>query len=251
MKQEEMDEDYKAVLEELLAEHKEFDERFARGEPNPLGNLNRRNFRTLIKVNMWGWLKVQASPRVFSLYQKKFESMLNECKEYCSQETSLTHKQECEKLIAEVEQLYTAKLRKQEQVKQLATEKLAWELLPPGETTFERLNSAIEKSKVYRDEAFDRSRLDTAYSLNPNKIYVGQNEFSGYFAFLYPWTTKVLLENPNYGNAAYVFTDSWKTLSRLPKSKLLAYHANKVKKLIHHKQSDGWKSELMRALTSQ
>jgi hypothetical protein len=91
----------------------------------------------------------------------------------------------------------------------------------------------------------DESRLRYAYSLRPEQIFVGEDEFDGYFAFVFAHGTKVLLENPIEGNAAYIFGHDWRTLSKLPKLELLLHHPGHLIRVIH---SPRWKLHIKQAL---
>jgi hypothetical protein len=113
-------------------------------------------------------------------------------------------------------------------------QKLPWRFLPPGETGRMRLFKAIQEFHERNPHcAIDKSRLVFAYSLKPKCVYVGEDEFDGYFAFVFSNTRRVLLENPIEGNAAYVFIEDWKFLSKLPKTDLLSLHDHGVKRAIH------------------
>jgi hypothetical protein len=83
--------------------------------------------------------------------------------------------------------------------------KLNWEILPRGLSGKTALTKFLNKSGIKEVSGFDNERLDFAFQLNPSAVYVGRNEFNGYFVFVFHGTRKVLLENPFYGNAAYVF----------------------------------------------
>jgi hypothetical protein len=76
-------------------------------------------------------------------------------------------------------------------------------LLPPSETGEERVLSVLRGFQHRRPELrVDELRLRFAYTLKPEQVLVGQNEFDGYFAFVFCGGAKVLLDNPIEGNAA-------------------------------------------------
>src|SRR5690606_5908338 len=79
----------------------------------------------------------------------------------------------------------------------------------------------------------NQQRLSFAYDLKPNRIYYGTGEFDGYLAFQFDWTSSILLECPMEGNAAYIFRDEWRTLSRLSKTQLLQHYRGQVSRVIH------------------
>lgn len=126
--------------------------------------------------------------------------------------------------------------------------KLNWEILPRGLLGKTALTAFLNKSGIKAVSGFDNERLDFAFQLNPSAIYVGRNEFNGYFVFVFHGTRKVLLENPFYGNAAYVFSQEWKTLSKLPKTELTQDYDGVVDKIIHSKIMWHWKNQIRLAL---
>jgi hypothetical protein len=129
---------------------------------------------------------------------------------------------------------------------QMAITRLPWRFLPPSETGEERVLSALHHFHQRRPEVrVDESRLRYAYSLKPEQIFIGEDEFDGYFAFVFVGGVRVLLENPIEGNAAYIFGQDWRLLSKLSKSELLAYHRDHLIRVVH---SSRWKSEVLQAL---
>lgn len=127
-------------------------------------------------------------------------------------------------------------------------EKLWWRFLPPGEDGINVLANAIENlHKKDPELRIDEARIHFAQALKPSHIFVGEDEFQGYFAFVFEQTQRVLLDNPIEGNAAYVFFKDWKELSRFPKFYLLRNYPHKVERVIH-RESGQWKSELRRLL---
>jgi hypothetical protein len=129
---------------------------------------------------------------------------------------------------------------------QLSITRLPWRFLPPSETNEERVLSLLRDFQRRCPEIrVDESRLRYAYSLTPKEIFIGEDEFDGYFAFVFAGGVKVLLENPIEGNAAYIFGQDWRLLSKLSKSELLACHRDHLIRVIH---SHGWKSDIKKAL---
>lgn len=90
---------------------------------------------------------------------------------------------------------------------------------------------------------FQEERLRFAYSLNPARIFIGSGEFDGYLAFLFREGAPALLECPMNGNAAYIFREDWRTLSRCSKTDLLRNHASEVGR-VQHVAGRSWQSRL-------
>ena len=127
--------------------------------------------------------------------------------------------------------------------------KLSWRFLPPGPAGTAQLANEIRALKRrYPDLKYDEKRVDFAMSLGPTHRYVGIDEFEGYFAFVFNQTDHVLLENPQEGNAAYIFKHNWASLSKLPKFELLSYFSQAVERVIHREDAN-WKWRIKRALS--
>jgi len=104
-------------------------------------------------------------------------------------------------------------------------------------------------ARAFPQLRLDESRLRYAYELKPERIYCGAGEFDGYLAFQFAWTSHILLECPMEGNAAYIFRDEWRTLSRLSKTELLQHYRGNVSRVIHQFGSR-WKQHIKMHLRS-
>jgi hypothetical protein len=123
---------------------------------------------------------------------------------------------------------------------------LPWVLLPPskGEPQLQRLLAQVRDfAKRNPTIPIDGGRIPYANSLRPKQVYVGQEHFDGYFVFLFARSSKVLLENPIEGNAAYIIFRNWQHLSTLTKAELLA--RKDCRRIIH---SGEWKHAIKEAL---
>lgn len=126
--------------------------------------------------------------------------------------------------------------------------KLTWELLPKGSLGLRELYNFIEDHGIARRDGFEKSRLDFAYMLGPSSVYVGRNEFDGYFVFTFQKTKRVLLENPFYGNAAFVFHSDWVALSRLSRTELTRFYKGSVDRIMHRGTASSWKQDIRKSL---
>ncbi len=103
-----------------------------------------------------------------------------------------------------------------------ATDRLPWRVLPPGELSVGNVLRHYEGLQRRNPHVvYDRERIAKAFSLNPDRCYVGSDEFDGYIVFAFSRTEKVLLECPVFGNAIYVIHSDWRRLSRTTKQDLL------------------------------
>ena len=126
--------------------------------------------------------------------------------------------------------------------------RISWELLPKGELGLRELTSFAEENGISQQKDFEIERLNFAYQLKPESVYAGRNQFDGYFVFLFPKTTKVLLENPFYGNAAFIFHTDWKILSKLSRTELTINYRGKVDRIIHSGPAYNWKQNIRQVL---
>jgi uncharacterized protein DUF3553 len=127
--------------------------------------------------------------------------------------------------------------------------KLHWKLLPPGETTLDQIINHFERiSRQRPDIVIDIARLTKVYSLRPDLIYIGTDEFEGYLVFYFRKASKAVLECAVSGNAIYVIKENWEELSRLSKFELLHYHGDRVTRIVH---KGAWFSHLKTVLNGR
>ena len=123
---------------------------------------------------------------------------------------------------------------------------LGWEILPPGFWPYSidqvnRLFSPLQ-TDTHRPE-----RIEHAQALHPFEVGRGRGEFERYLCFRYQFTSRVLLESPDDGNAAYILLGDWRTLSRLSKHELLTRYDSEIIRIIHRDDSH-WRSNIFNAL---
>jgi hypothetical protein len=124
----------------------------------------------------------------------------------------------------------------------LVATKINWKILPPGEHPFKRIVEHFQHiSKHRRDLIVDMNRLHRVFSLSPERVFVGIDEFEGYVVFYFASAETAVLDCPIFGNAIYVFGENWKSLSRLTKSQLLNSRRPNIERIVH---SGAWFSRL-------
>jgi hypothetical protein len=121
-----------------------------------------------------------------------------------------------------------------------------WEILPPGDWPVDE-SSVASLFAGKSSNAFIPKRLIAAVKLSPFEIVSGRSEFNDYLCFRFRNNTKVLLESPYEGNAAYVLRGDWETLSKKPKLELLNIYSEFCERIIHG-PSGNWKYEIKRSL---
>ncbi|MBA2526131.1 MAG: translation initiation factor IF-2 N-terminal domain-containing protein [Pyrinomonadaceae bacterium] len=113
--------------------------------------------------------------------------------------------------------------------------KLRWKLLPQGKQPFQKLIQHFHGlSQKMTPVVFDIGRLHKVYSLNPDEVFVGTEEFEGYVVFYFALAQTAVLDCPVTGNAIYVFGENWKSLSRLTKSTLLNSRNRGINRIVHN-----------------
>jgi hypothetical protein len=121
-----------------------------------------------------------------------------------------------------------------------------WYILPPGfwPTSTEEVERVLpRKSGV----GYCPDRILHAESLKPFEIGRGNGDFERYFCFRYEFTSKVLLESADDGNAAYILGGDWKALSRKTKYELIQFHSSDIERVFHRYDSP-WRSNIKNAL---
>lgn len=114
------------------------------------------------------------------------------------------------------------------------TQRLTWRVLPPGQLSVETVLEHYGKlQRMNPHIVYDRERIRKAFSLGPDRCYVGTDEFEGYIVLTFAHTPRALLECPKYGNAIYVLDSDWKRWSRMTKQELLANRSGEVSRIIH------------------
>jgi len=126
--------------------------------------------------------------------------------------------------------------------------RVPWRILPPGKQLFSHvMDDFDEVCRRNPEREYDRRRLSFVMTLDPNKVHIGEEEFDGYYIFFFHMTERVLLENCEKGNAAYVLFEEWEKLSRLTKQELRdtcrAQHAR-----VCHAEGSNWKGRIRLAL---
>jgi len=126
--------------------------------------------------------------------------------------------------------------------------KLPWRFLPSGHIDASWIADEMQRLKRrYPHLRFQAERLDYARRLGPSEVYRGEAEFDGYFAYVFRNTRHVLLENPQEGNAAYIFKRDWKPLSKRTKQALLSSYRYCIDR-VFHREDTNWKLRIRRSL---
>jgi hypothetical protein len=180
-------------------------------------------------------------------YLKSYQQKLSAYKKILTQRKSLTNqhiarcedikfkhtnvsrewKRYCERIARDIEKAFSPSGR-------IPTNKINWEILPPGTCTLDRVLQHYTNLVNYNPHInYDVSRIHGMFSLNPSTCYIGMNEFDGYIVFAFENSKKVALECPVYGNAIYVLSGEWRSLSRLSKNELLNKHPDQVERIVH------------------
>lgn len=127
--------------------------------------------------------------------------------------------------------------------------RVKWRFLPPGKRPFAEIICNLDKAaKKYGKEIYEIERLTRIEELGPTETWIGDEGFRGYVAFVFVRYNCVVLECPRTNNAAYIFGENWKSLSRLTKSELLNTRQRELERVIH---TDGWFFRLTKLLADR
>jgi hypothetical protein len=121
--------------------------------------------------------------------------------------------------------------------------KVHWELLPPGEMPWPKLQQHLQplvKNLSERKVPLVLNRFKVLSSHNPDFIVQGVHGYHGYLVFGFSQLNLYVLESPFYGNATYVFEEDWEKLSQLTKAEILSGNLHKHR-VVH---LTNWEDEL-------
>jgi hypothetical protein len=128
----------------------------------------------------------------------------------------------------------------------LFPERLNWVILETGSEGLSQIHQYCDQLLRRKPNwEIEFSRIEHVYSLGLQATYCGVAEFDGYLVFYFAREGIAVLECPIVGNALYVISGDWLSLSRLTKTDLLRTHSGRVMRIIH---TDQWRQELKRHL---
>jgi hypothetical protein len=121
----------------------------------------------------------------------------------------------------------------------IPTVRVNWEILPPGDYPWERVQQIIEpilQDAKPGNRPVIENRIRTIELYSPEFRVLGHAGFKGYVIYGFPRKHIFILESAYFGNATYVFDDNWETFSKLTKAEILDEKLQK-ERVIHIK---GW-----------
>lgn len=121
-------------------------------------------------------------------------------------------------------------------------------ILPPGKQLFAHVEDHFDEvCRRNPGREYEWQRLSFVMTLDPIDVCISNEGFDGYYMFLFHKTGRVLLENCEKGNAAYVLFEDWGKLSRLTKQELRDTCRGQHARVCHAEGSD-WKKGVRLAL---
>ncbi|MBL3537995.1 hypothetical protein JMK96_11060 [Lactobacillus sp. GPR40-2] len=124
--------------------------------------------------------------------------------------------------------------------------KVPWEVLPKGEQIWKAFKDGKSYPNISKSERYlIKERFDYIESFKPDNEYQGTAGYTGYVVFSFENKQLYILDSVIYGNATYIFSDSWENVSKLSKKEIIQGNLEK-KRIIH---SPNWKRELKKELT--
>lgn len=132
----------------------------------------------------------------------------------------------------------------------IPVERLSFELLPPGTWNIDDVIAHFQKEKArlpngLSKRSIQEMRLMMIRSLQPEKCYVGSEQWLGYVVFEFADTDKVILECPIEGNATYVLSGDWKSMVQHTKRLLRENYQGRYTKVVH---KGDWLNRVRQAL---
>lgn len=125
--------------------------------------------------------------------------------------------------------------------------KVKWNILPQGIMPWVNLKKSLvellDKTEVENKEDTLR-RFEYLNSFSPDFLATGNGGFNDYVVFGFKDKNLYILENSFAGNATYIFSSDWKTLSQLSKAEILAENLQEYR-LIHRKH---WRHSIKQIL---
>lgn len=125
--------------------------------------------------------------------------------------------------------------------------RLNWEVLPQGDMPWEKfqehLGPVLQKASE-RGRKVIHERLEKIASFNPDFRAIGVNGYKGYIIFGFEDLDLYICESAMYGNATYVFENSWEQFSQLTKAEIINSDLYRHR-LIHQ---EGWEKQIQEIL---
>lgn len=121
--------------------------------------------------------------------------------------------------------------------------RLNWDILPPGEYPWERVQQRVERTikRVKKGkQPVVRHRFDTIRKYEQDFVAEGRAGFTGYYIFGFEDRNLFICECAYYGNATYVFGQDWETLSKMTKAEILNEDLQEAR-IVHR---EGWEDRL-------
>lgn len=121
--------------------------------------------------------------------------------------------------------------------------RLNWDVLPPGEYPWEKIQEDIERITKKSSETHKKIIMDKSEYINgfhPDFRAYGKSGFSGYVIFGFRDKNLYVLESIYPNNATYVFNEEWEELSKLTKAEILNGSLHNAR-LIHR---ENWKRNI-------
>jgi len=125
----------------------------------------------------------------------------------------------------------------------IPVKRVNWEILPQGEMPWDKLKIHIEpiiNQAPKGNRPIIEYRLETINKMSPDFIVLGHGGFHGYLIHAFSKKNLFVLESMLYGNATYVFEESWEELSKKTKAEILRESLQKAR-IIHR---EGWKKKV-------
>lgn len=122
--------------------------------------------------------------------------------------------------------------------KSMTVTKLPFKLLPPGSWTISDViahyqHQAKSSQAEWSGGDFQWVRLQKISTLRPDRCWVGEDLWSGYNVFMFPFSRKAVFESLFEGNATYIISGDWQVIGRNTKRDLRKLFPRQYVKVVH------------------
>lgn len=123
-------------------------------------------------------------------------------------------------------------------------ERVPWRILPEGEYPWEKVKKHydiyIDPKVKLSDRETIKSRHKLISNYVPDRLIIGEDEFSGYLVYVFTKKNLSVFESYILNNATYIFGSNYETYSKLTKSEIIRGKLCN-KRIIHSKN---WSNEI-------
>lgn len=123
-------------------------------------------------------------------------------------------------------------------------ETINWEILPPGEKIWQSFENKRKNILSRSEKTLIKERFEFIKEYKPDSIKKGIGGYVGYLVFEFKEKNLFVFDSIIYGDATYIFEDTWEHVSKLTKKEIITQNLEKDR-IIHNKI---WKLKMKKYL---